>query len=369
MAHIKETVPFEPKNMIYRNLGDTGLRVPVFSYGGWLTVGGTQKGDVVKDLMQKAFDLGINMFDNAEIYSDGQSELEMGRVIKELNWDRRDIIVTTKVFFGTSRQEKQNTRGLSRKHIIEGALSSLERLQLDYVDVIFAHRPDITTPMEETVRAFNWLIDNNKAFYWGTSEWTAAQIIQAKEIAARLNMVGPVCEQPHYSMLHRERFEVEYKDVFKRGHGSTIWSPLDSGILTGKYNDGVPEGSRFATNSAFFTNTVKELQTDVGKAKIEKVKALTKVAESIGASMTNMALAWTLLNPNVSTCILGATKPEQLEENVKALDVYQTLLEKPEVVAEIEKILDNKPKPVESYGRLGRDDVGVDYLPPRRARL
>jgi voltage-dependent potassium channel beta subunit len=239
------------------------------------------------------------------VYSNGNSELEMGRVIKELNWDRRDIIITTKVFFGTGRKESQNTRGLSRKHIIEGTQHSLERLQLDYVDVIFAHRPDITTPMEEIVRAFNWLIDNNKAYYWGTSEWTAAQIIQAKEIAARLNMVGPVCEQPHYSMLHRQRFEVEYKDVFKRGHGSTIWSPLDSGVLTGKYNDGVPEGSRFATNSAFFSNTVKELQTEEGKAKIAKVKALTKVAESIGASMTNLALAWTLLNPNVSTCIVS----------------------------------------------------------------
>lgn len=160
--------------------------------------------------------------------------------------------------------------------------------------------------MEETVRAFNWLIDNNKAFYWGTSEWSAQQIIQAKEIARRLNMVGPTCEQPHYSMLHRDRFEVEYKDVFERERiGSTIWSPLDSGVLTGKYNDGIPEDSRFATNKAFFNDTVKKLQSEEGKAKIEKVKQLTKVAESIGASMTNLALAWTLLNPNVSTCIVS----------------------------------------------------------------
>lgn len=231
----------------------------------------------------------------------------MGRVIKELNWDRRDLVITTKVFFGTGRKEIQNTRGLSRKHIIEGAHASLHRLGLDYVDIIFAHRPDPTVPMEEIVRAFNWLIDNNKAFYWGTSEWTAAQITQAKEVARRLNMVGPTAEQPHYSMLHRERFEVEYADLFKRdGLGSTIWSPLDSGMLTGKYNDGVPAGSRFDTNKAFFKDTVAALQTDEGKAKIEKVKKLTKVAEKLGASMTNLALAWTLLNPNVSTCIVSS---------------------------------------------------------------
>ncbi|EJT49349.1 voltage-gated potassium channel beta-2 subunit [Trichosporon asahii var. asahii CBS 2479] len=356
----KETVAFEPKGMLYRNLGESGLRVPVFSYGGWLTVGGTQKGDQVKELMQKAWDLGINMFDNAEVYSNGQSEIEMGRVIKELNWDRRDLVITTKVFFGTGRKEIQNTRGLSRKHIIEGAHASLHRLGLDYVDVIFAHRPDPTVPMEEIVRAFNWLIDNNKAFYWGTSEWSAAQITQAKEVARRLNMVGPTAEQPHYSMLHRERFEIEYADLFKReGLGSTIWSPLDSGMLTGKYNDGVPAGSRFDTNKAFFKDTVAALQSEEGKAKIEKVKKLTKVAEKLGASMTNLALAWTLLNPNVSTCILGATKPEQLEENVKALDVYKKLKDQPEVIAQIEEILDNKPTFSNGYGRY---DKNGDFL-------
>ncbi|KAL1408822.1 hypothetical protein Q8F55_005636 [Vanrija albida] len=338
------TVDFDPKGMI---------RVPVFSYGGWLTVGGTQKGDIVKDIMKQAFDLGINMFDNAEGYAAGQSEVEMGRVIKELGWDRRDIIISTKIFFGTARKETQNTRGLSRKHIIEGAQASLERLGLDYVDVIFAHRPDNTVPMEEIVRAFNWLIDNNKAFYWGTSEWSAGQIQQAKEVARRLNLVGPTAEQPHYSMLHRERFEIEYAHLFaKEGLGSTIWSPLDSGILTGKYNDGVPEGSRFATNKDFFSKTVAELQSPEGQAKLAKVRALTAVAEKFGTTMTNLALAWTLLNKNVSTCILGATKPEQLAENIKALEVYKKLVQAPEVIAEIEKILDNKPALPDSYGRL-----------------
>ncbi|KAK4689853.1 hypothetical protein P7C73_g216, partial [Tremellales sp. Uapishka_1] len=342
---------FDPKNMIYRNLGSSGLRVPVFSYGGWLTVGGTQKGDIVKELMQTAYDSGINMFDNAEAYNAGESEREMGRVIKELGWDRRDIIVTTKIFFGTQRKETQNTRGLSRKHLVEGAAQSLKNLQLDYVDVIFAHRPDATVPMEEIVRGFNYLIDSGKAFYWGTSEWSARQIQQAMDIAARLNLVGPTCEQPHYSMMHRERFEVEYAPLFKHsGLGSTIWSPLDSGMLTGKYNNGIPEDSRYATNKAFFADTVKALETPEGKAKIEKVKKLTELAEKeLDCSMSHLALAWTLKNENVSTCILGATKPEQIKENVKALDVLPKLT--PEIMERIEKILDTTPTPTPAFGR------------------
>ncbi|OCF38187.1 voltage-gated potassium channel beta-2 subunit [Kwoniella heveanensis CBS 569] len=346
---------FEPKNMLFRNLGATGLRVPVFSYGGWLTVGYEQKGDIVKELMQTAFDLGINMFDNAEAYASGESELQMGRVIKELGWDRSDIIVTTKVFFGTGRSERHNTRGLSRKHIIEGVNKSLERLGLDYVDIVFAHRPDVTTPIEETVRAFNYLIDQGKTFYWGTSEWSAMEIQQAIEIAKRLNLVGPAAEQPHYSMLHRERFEKEYEPLWRyENHGSTIWSPLDSGLLTGKYNDGIPEGSRYHSNlNGAMDDNVKHLTSPEGKAKVEKVKKLTAVAERLGGSMTSLALAWTLHHKGVSTCILGATKPEQLKENVKALDLYPKLT--PEVLEEIEKILDNKPGLPTSFGRRGDD--------------
>ncbi|WVO21142.1 uncharacterized protein IAS62_002447 [Cryptococcus decagattii] len=343
---------FEPKNMLYRNLGNSGLRVPVFSYGGWLTVGYNQKGDIVKELMQTAFDSGINMFDNAEAYAAGESESQMGRVIKELGWDRSDIIVTTKVFFGTGDKERHNTRGLSRKHIIEGVNKSLKRLGLDYVDIVFAHRPDVTTPLEETVRAFNYLIDKGLTFYWGTSEWSAMQIQQATEIARRLNMVGPVAEQAHYSMLHRERFEVEYEPLWRyENFGSTIWSPLDSGMLTGKYNDGIPQDSRYHHNlGGAMDERIKELESPEGKAKIEKVKKLTKIAERLGGSMTNLALAWTLKHKGVSTCILGATKPEQIKENVKALDIYPKLT--PEVMEEIEKILDNKPDPPPSYGRL-----------------
>lgn len=344
---------FDPKNMLYRNLGPSGLRVPVFSYGGWLTVGNTQKGDIVKDLMKTCYEHGINMFDNAEVYANGESELEMGRVIKELGWDRQDIIVTTKIFFGTGRSEKMNTRGLSRKHIIEGMERSLKRLGLDYVDIVFAHRPDRTVPMEETVRAFNYLLDHGKAFYWGTSEWSAMEIQQAIEIARRLNLVGPVAEQPHYNMFTRERFEQEYEPLWRNeNYGSTIWSPLASGLLTGKYNDGIPSDSRYATNKGMMESNIKALETPEGKAKIQKVKDLTKVAEELGGSMTSLALAWTLLHDNMSTCILGATKPEQIVENLKALDIYPKLT--PEVVAKIEKILDNKPSLPTGYGR--RDD-------------
>jgi len=353
---MSEGKQFDKKNMIFRTLGNTGLRVPIFSYGGWLTVGYDHKGDIVKELMHAAWDAGINMFDTAEAYNAGESEKEMGRVLKESGWDRRDYIITTKIFFGTNRKETHNTRGLSRKHIIEGALESLKNLQLDYVDVIFAHRPDVTVPMEETVRAFNWLIDNNKAFYWGTSEWTSHQIQQATEIARRLNMVGPCAEQAHYSMLHRDNFETEYDPLWRwEGYGSTIWSPLEQGILTGKYNDGLPEGSRFAVNvQGASSEKAKFLQSDEGKAQLQKVRELTKIAEELGTNMSNLALAWAISNKNVSTCILGATKPEQIHENVKALEILPKFDAK--LHERVEKILGNKPTPPAAYGR--RDEQG-----------
>jgi len=348
---------FDSSKMLYRNLGNSGLRVPVLSYGAWQTFGirDDQKGNPIKARMQKAFELGINMFDNAEGYDAGVAELEMGDAIKTLGWDRRDIIITTKIFFGTKRSEPHNTRGLSRKHLIEGLNASLERLQLDYVDVVFAHRPDVTTPMEETVRAFNWLIENGKAFYWGTSEWTQMQIQQAIEIAKRLNMIAPICDQPQYNMFHRQKFEVEFKPLWEReGYGSTIFSALAGGFLTGKYNDGIPEDSRFHLNpEGASTGRVAFLHSEEGKSQVARVKELTKIAEELGASMTNLALAWCLLHPNVSTIILGATKPEQLEENVKAIEVYKKIT--PEIKARIHKILANEPTPEPSYGRRGDD--------------
>jgi voltage-dependent potassium channel beta subunit len=274
----------------------------------------------------------------------------MGQALKELGWPRDEYVLTTKIFFGTGRKEP-NTRGLSRKHIVEGLKASLKRLQTPYVDVVFAHRPDKATPMLEIVEAFTQTIRNlNLAYYWGTSEWSATQIMEAIQLAEKHNLIPPVVEQPQYNALHRERFEVEYEPLFKQyGYGTTIWSPLASGILTGKYNDGIPQDSRFATNKEFFENTVKELQSEQGKAKLEKVRKLTAIAERLGGTATHLALAWAAKNPNVSTVILGATKIEQLEDNLKALDMLDKLT--PEIMEEIEGVLQNKPKPVPAWGR------------------
>jgi len=341
---------YDPKDMKFRYLGNTGLQVSVFSLGGWLTYGGTQKGSIVKEILKTAWDHGVQTFDTAETYANGASEVEMGNALKELGWPRDEYVLTTKVFFGTGRKEP-NTRGLSRKHVVEGLKSSLKRLQQPYVDIVFAHRPDAATPMLEIVEAFTQVIRNlNLAYYWGTSEWSAAQITEAIEIAEKHHLIAPVVEQPQYNAFHRERFEVEYAPLFKQhGYGTTIWSPLASGLLTGKYNDGIPEDSRFATNKAFFENTVKQLKSPEGQAKIEKVRKLTAVAERLGAKVSQLSLAWAAKNPNVSTVILGATKIEQLLDNLAAIPLIDKLT--PEIMEEIETILDNKPAGVATYGR------------------
>ncbi|KAG6380551.1 NADP-dependent oxidoreductase domain-containing protein [Boletus reticuloceps] len=347
---------FDPKGMPFRRLGPSGLRVPVFSLGGWLTLGGTVVGDPVKDIIKVAYEHGINMFDTAEGYAKGHSEVEMGRVIKELGYRRTDLIITTKLFFGT--RTGPNDTGLSRKHIVEGTQASLERLGLDYVDVIFAHRPDYSTPMEEIVRAFNYVIDKGWAFYWATSEWSARDIEEAYHVADKLGLVAPIAEQCQHHMLHRERPEKEYAPLYKKyAIGTTVWSALASGLLTGKYNNGIPENSRFATHSDFFKDTLKSLNEEEGLAKITKVQELTRLAEEeLGCSVTHLALAWVAKNPNTSTVILGASKPEQVLDNIKALDVIPKLT--PEVLDKIEAILDNKPSPIPTFGRPALDPHG-----------
>ncbi|GJE89546.1 aldo/keto reductase [Phanerochaete sordida] len=352
----QEFAEFDPKGMPFRRLGASGLRVPVFSLGGWLTYGQTVKGDPVKEIMKIAFENGINMFDTAEGYAAGNSEIEMGRVIRELNLRRSDLIITTKIYFGT--RTGPNDKGLSRKHIIEGTKASLERLGLDYVDVIFAHRPDSTVPMEEVVRAFNWVIEKGWAFYWATSEWSALEIEEAHHVATRLNLIPPIAEQCQHHMLHRERPEKEYAPLYKRYDlGTTVWSALASGLLTGKYNDGVPADSRFATHKDFFKDTLDSLTKEEGLRKLEKVKALTALAEKeLGCTTSQLALAWVAKFPTTSTVILGATKPEQLLENIKALEVLPKLT--PEVLQKIESILDNKPAPVSTWGRPALDKYG-----------
>ncbi|KAF8890093.1 NADP-dependent oxidoreductase domain-containing protein [Infundibulicybe gibba] len=346
---------FDPKGMPFRRLGPSGLRVPLFSLGGWLTIGGMVVGDPVKEIIKTAFENGINMFDTAEAYASGKSEEEMGRVIKELGLRRTDLVITTKLFWGL--RSGPNDGGLSRKHIIEGTQESLARLQLDYVDVIFAHRPDPSVPMEEVVRAFNYVIDKGWAFYWATSEWSAREIEEAHHIASKCNLIAPIAEQCQHNMFHRERPEKEYNPIYKKYHtGTTVFSPLASGLLTGKYNEGIPDGSRLAVHSAF-KGTVNSLQREDGKEKIRKVKELTKLAEEeLGTTSTALALAWVAKNPNTSTVILGASSPEQVLENLKALEVLPKLTDK--IMAKIEQILSNTPTPVSTNGRPALDLFG-----------
>ncbi|KAL6301379.1 NADP-dependent oxidoreductase domain-containing protein [Sparassis latifolia] len=350
-------VEFQAKNMPFRRLGPSGLRVPLFSLGGWLTLGGSVTGDPVREIIKTAFDNGINMFDTAEGYAGGKSEIEMGRVIKELGLRRTDLVITTKLFWGT--HGSPNDTGLSRKHIIEGTKECLERLQLDYVDVLFAHRPDVSVPMEEVVRAFNFVIEKGWAFYWATSEWTAQQIEEAHLVAEKLNLIAPIAEQCKHHMLHRERPESEYDPLYRKyGLGTTVFSALAGGILTGKYNNGVPGDSRLAVEKEKqFQDTAAQLRTPEGLAMIAKIKTLSEFAENeLGCTVSHLALAWVAKNPNTSTVILGASKPEQVLDNLKALEVLPKLT--PEVLEKIESIIQTKPAPAPTFGRPPLDKFG-----------
>jgi len=323
--------------MEYRNLGRLGLKVSALSFGAWVTFG-TQIGeDMATDLMRTAFDHGVNFFDNAEAYADGQAELMMGNVIQRLGWKRSDIVLSTKIFWGG---DGPNDRGLSRKHIVEGTEAALRRLQTDYVDLVFCHRPDVHTPIEETVRAMNYLIDQGMAFYWGTSEWSAEQIRQAYEYALREHLVPPTMEQPQYNMLHREKVETEFLPLYRDFQlGLTTWSPLASGFLTGKYDDGVPEGSRADLEEYSWLR--KRLESEVWQEHLEKIRKLKPVADDLGVSRAQLALAWCLTNDDVSTVITGASRPEQIEQNIQAVEVADDLTD--DVMARIDEILDNDP--------------------------
>jgi len=337
MSHLKG------EKMEYRYLGKSGLRVSALSYGAWVTFNDQFGEDTAYDCMVAAFDAGVNFFDNAEAYSAGEAEIMMGKVIKKAEWKRTDLVISTKIFWGG---KGINDRGLSRKHIIEGTEAALKRLDTDYVDLIFCHRPDLHTPIEETVRAMNHVIDQGKAFYWGTSEWSATQIMEAYLIARREHLIPPLMEQPEYNMFQREKIEKEYLPLYEKvGLGTTIWSPLKSGVLTGKYNDGVPDGSRLSLEGYKWLK--ENLLSEDGMKNIEKVKKLTTVAEELGISMAALALAWVVKNPNVSTVITGASKPEQVKENIKVIDYVDLLTE--DVMNRIEVILNNKPEPEKDW--------------------
>ncbi len=326
--------------MQYRYLGNSGLKVSALSFGAWVTFGDQIGEDVATELMTTAYEHGVNFFDNAEGYSSGKAETMMGNVIKKQGWKRSDLVVSTKIFWGG---DGPNDMGLSRKHIIEGTKAAIERFQMDYVDLVFCHRPDPHTPIEETVRAMNFLLDQGLAFYWGTSEWSAEQIRQAYEVARREHLVPPLMEQPQYNMFVRERVETEYRPLYRDFKlGLTTWSPLYSGLLSGKYNDGIPDDSRL--NTPGYEWLRERFQSDEAKAQLEKVGQLAGVAEDLGCSTAQLALAWCLKNPDVSTVITGASKAEQVAQNMEALEVVDKLSD--EVMNRIEEILDNQPAPL-----------------------
>ncbi len=321
--------------MNYRRLGKAGIKLSELSLGAWVTYGEQVGQDVAEKCMAAAWEHGVNFFDNAEAYGGGQAEIVMGNVLKKMGWKREDLVVSTKIFWGG---RGVNDTGLSHKHVIEGMHNALRRLQLDYVDLVFCHRPDRNTPIEETVRAMDQIIRDGKAFYWGTSEWSAAEIMRADGLARQYGLTPPSMEQPQYNMFARDRMEKEYCILFSElGYGTTIWSPLASGLLSGKYNQGVPKDSR-ATLPGY--EWLKEELTK--PERIEKVKQLVPVSKELGCSMAQLALAWCLKNPNVSTVITGASKPEQVHENMKALDIVPALT--PDVMERIDNILGNKPR-------------------------
>jgi voltage-dependent potassium channel beta subunit len=333
--------------MEYRHLGSSGLMVSALSLGAWVTYGSQVGEDVAHDCMVAAFEAGVNFFDNAEAYASGEAETVMGNVVKRTGWKRSDLVVSTKVFWGG---KGPNARGLSRKHVVEGTEAALERLQMDYVDLVFCHRPDPRTPIEETVRAMNFLIDQGKAFYWGTSEWSAEQIMAAVAVARRERLIPPQMEQPQYNMLHRDRVEREYARLYDEiGLGTTIWSPLASGLLTGKYDDGIaPDDSR--ANARGMEWLRDRLLGEEAVGHLDAVKALAGVAEDLGCTRAQLAIAWCLKNSNVSTVITGASRPEQVTENMKALEVAKKL--KRPVLDRIEQILGNKPEPPLDFRKL-----------------
>ncbi|MBK9676716.1 MAG: aldo/keto reductase [Betaproteobacteria bacterium] len=321
--------------MNYRRLGHSGLKVSELSLGSWVTYGNQMGTDVARECMAAAYDAGVNFFDNAEVYAKGESEIIMGEALKRLGWRRSSFLVSTKLYWGLhDGPNEKNT--LNRKYLMQAIDGALARFKLDCIDLVFCHRPDAETPIEETVRAMHDMIAAGKALYWGTSEWSAAEIMAAWQIADRHHLHQPVMEQPQYNLLHRERVEKEYARLYADiGLGTTTWSPLASGLLTGKYNDGVPADSR-ATLKGY--EWLAERLTD--PAKLAVARRLAPVAADLGCTMAQLAIAWCLKNPQVSTVITGASRAAQVTENLRALDVVPRLV--PEVMARIDALLEDK---------------------------
>lgn len=324
--------------MDYRRMGRTGLQLSVLSFGSWVSFHKQINDNSADELMGIAYDNGVNFFDNAEVYALGESEKMMGGVLKAKNWDRTSYTLSSKAFFGwRGKENKPNQTGLSRKHLTEACNEALQRLQTDYLDLYFCHRPDKNTPIEEVVLTMNTLIQQGKILYWGTSEWSGVELMEANRVARDYRLIGPAMEQPQYNLFEREKLEKDYLEVFKNvGLGTTIWSPLASGLLTGKYNNGIPEGSRLAIEGF---DWLKERL--IMEEKIEKVKQLQELANELGCSLPALSIAWCIKNPNVTTAILGATRKEQLLDNLTALQAVELL--NTEVLQKIESIMQNKP--------------------------
>ena len=329
--------------MEYRRLGKSGLKVSELSLGSWVTFSKQVDHKEALALMGLAYDEGINFFDNAEGYEAGESETLMGAALKDLGWDRDSYSVSSKVFWGGS---KPTQKGLSRKHVTEACHAALRRLQVDYLDLYFCHRPDIDTPIEETVWAMHNLITQGKVLYWGTSEWNAQQLTEAWAFARTNSLIGPTMEQPQYNLFVREKVEKDYLPLYElMGLGTTIWSPLASGALTGKYNDGIPADSRM--NLPGYEWLKKEWISEEGKAKLEQIRQLAALAKEIGLPVHHLALLWCLHNPHVSTVILGASKKTQLEDNLSALKSKEKL--SADVIEKIEAIMGNKPEAAQRF--------------------
>ena len=306
--------------MIYRRLGRTGLQVSALSFGAWVTFGTALGRGEARKLITQAFDAGINFFDNAETYAKGEAERIMGDVLADMRFPRDAFAVSSKVYFGAAAEPSPMQKGLSRKHVRDACDAALKRLHVDYLDLYFCHRPDADTPIDETVWAMDQLVRAGKVLYWGTSEWTAEAIAEADRIAKAHHLVGPSMEQPQYHLLHRDRVEREYAPLYASiGLGTTTWSPLASGLLTGKYAGGIPAGSRLATPGYEWLQ--KKVQGEEGAATLARVQRFVAVANELGVEPAPLAIAWCLANPQVSSVILGATKPEQLTQNLRALDV------------------------------------------------
>ncbi|MBM3165126.1 MAG: aldo/keto reductase [Bacteroidetes bacterium] len=322
--------------MEYTNLGKTGLQISRLSFGSWLTFGKQIDEVSVRKLMCSAYDHGVNFFDNAEIYARGMSETVMGKVLKKTQWSRDSYIVSSKVFFGAGGQ-LPTQKGLNRKHVVEACNQALERLQVDYLDLYFCHRPDKRTPIEETVWTMHHLIQQGKVLYWGTSEWSAQEIMEAHMVARQNHLIAPVVEQPEYNLFARSKVEVEFDQIYRTvGLGTTVWSPLASGVLSGKYNSELPTGTRFSIEGLEWLRD-KNLSPD----KLEISRKLANVASDLSITQAQLSIAWCLKNPNVSTVILGASKEAQLKENLASMNFTNRLT--PKVMEEIELIMGNKP--------------------------